>query len=119
LRRVHRLVMGYAPQPFTSFGNGLNLRDKADAVDPADAIDARNVEFTERGSIKQRGGTVPFSTRRANLATNPNGKSTSDWTGSVMVVSTTPPTTAGLPDGITHAFYYNSMGGGIDARLPF
>lgn len=53
--------MAYSPQPFPSFGNGLNLRDKADAVDPADAIDALNVEFTERGSVKQRGGYAPFN----------------------------------------------------------
>jgi len=111
--------MGYAPQPFASFGNGLNLRDKADAVDPADAIDARNVEFTERGSVKQRGGTVALTSRRVNLATNPNGKSTSNWMISVEFVSATPPTTAGLPDGITDAFYYDSRIGGIGARLPF
>jgi hypothetical protein len=45
-------------EPFTSsgFGAGLNLRDKSDAVNEAEAIDALNVVFTERGAVQNRHG---------------------------------------------------------------
>lgn len=49
-------VRGYTSYPFQGFGKGLNLRDKPDAVDPAEAIDALNVAFTSRGAIEQRPG---------------------------------------------------------------
>ncbi|MGH2761381.1 MAG: hypothetical protein ACRDLD_02175, partial [Thermoleophilaceae bacterium] len=48
--------MAYQTVPFDGFGAGLNLRDKADAVNSAEAIDCLNVEFTERGVVKQRPG---------------------------------------------------------------
>lgn len=53
--------MSYEAIPFPSFGNGLNLRDKVDAVDEAEAIDLLNVVFTERGAVKQRDGYVTFT----------------------------------------------------------
>lgn len=48
--------MAYQSFPYMGFGRGLNLRDKPDAVDPAEAIDALNVTFTERGAIETRRG---------------------------------------------------------------
>jgi len=47
---------GYRPVMFGSFGGGLNLRDKSDAVKDSEAIDLLNVEFTQTGAIKQRDG---------------------------------------------------------------
>lgn len=49
-------IRGDTSYPFIGFGKGLNLRDKPDAVDPAECIDAMNVIFTDRGAIKQRPG---------------------------------------------------------------
>lgn len=49
-------LAGYTPIQFSNFSLGLNLRDKADAVQDAEAIDLLNVDFTERGAIKQRDG---------------------------------------------------------------
>lgn len=49
-------IRGYQSYPFQGFGRGLNLRDKPDAVDPAECIDALNVLFTDRGAITQRPG---------------------------------------------------------------
>lgn len=48
--------MAYQSFPYMGFGRGLNLRDKPDAVDPAECIDAMNVTFTERGAIETRRG---------------------------------------------------------------
>ena len=48
--------MAYQSFPYQGFGRGLNLRDKPDAVDPAECIDAMNVGFSERGAIVTRGG---------------------------------------------------------------
>lgn len=48
--------MAYQPQSFPGFGDGLNLRDKADAVRESEAIDCMNVVFTERGAVTQRPG---------------------------------------------------------------
>ena len=48
--------MAYQSFPYMGFGRGLNLRDKPDAVDPAECIDALNVTFTERGAIETRRG---------------------------------------------------------------
>jgi len=48
--------MAYQSFPYMGFGRGLNLRDKPDAVDPSECIDALNVEFTERGAIETRRG---------------------------------------------------------------
>ncbi len=53
--------MAYEPASFPGFGRGLNLRDKADAVNEEEAIDCLNVEFTERGAVKQRAGTAVFN----------------------------------------------------------
>lgn len=53
--------MAYEPQSFPGFGGGLNLRDKADAVAEEEAIDALNVEFTERGAVAQRSGYSVFT----------------------------------------------------------
>jgi hypothetical protein len=50
--------MAYQSFPYRGFGRGLNLRDKPDAVDPAECIDAMNVGFSERGAIVTRGGYV-------------------------------------------------------------
>ncbi len=53
--------MTYTAEEFPGFGGGLNLRDKADAIDPSQCIDALNVEFTDRGSVKQRDGIGSFA----------------------------------------------------------
>jgi hypothetical protein len=53
--------MVYTPASFETFGLGLNLRDKVDAVRSGEAIDCLNVEFTERGAVRQRGGYANFS----------------------------------------------------------
>lgn len=52
----------YQAIQYAGFGKGLNLRDKEDAVAPDECIDAINVEFTERGAIRQRGGYETFAT---------------------------------------------------------
>lgn len=49
-------IRGLTSYPFAGFGKGLNLRDKPDAVDPAEAIDVLNVVFSDRGAIEQRPG---------------------------------------------------------------
>lgn len=49
-------VRGLTSYPFQGFGKGLNLRDKPDAIDPAEAIDLLNVSFSDRGAIEQRPG---------------------------------------------------------------
>lgn len=49
-------MSGYQSMPLNGFGHGLNLRDKPDAVDAAECIDALNVLFSERGAIEQRPG---------------------------------------------------------------
>lgn len=46
----------YQSLPFEGFGGGLNLLDKADAVKPAEVVDALNVLFTQRGAIQPRPG---------------------------------------------------------------
>jgi hypothetical protein len=53
--------VSYVPVGFRSFGNGLNLTDKEDAVSEADAIDARNVTFTTRGAVQSRDGYAAFT----------------------------------------------------------
>lgn len=47
---------GYRQFTFADFSAGLNLRDKADAVSEKEAIDLLNVNFTERGAVRQRDG---------------------------------------------------------------
>lgn len=47
--------------PSPGFGKGLNLRDTVDVVDPEQAIDAMNVVFSERGTVKQRDGFDEFT----------------------------------------------------------
>jgi hypothetical protein len=54
-------VVSYEPASFRSFGAGLNLRDKSDAVSEEECIDALNVLFTERGAVKQRDGYTNFT----------------------------------------------------------
>jgi hypothetical protein len=49
------------PIQFNNFGGGLNLRDKADVVTDAEAIDLLNVDFTDVGAIRQRDGTALFT----------------------------------------------------------
>src|SRR5215208_1623780 len=49
------------PLPIPSFDGGLNLRDKTDAIDPTEAIDLYNVEFTDRGAVQQRAGYDDFT----------------------------------------------------------
>jgi hypothetical protein len=49
-------VRGYVSYPFQGFGKGLNLRDKPDAIDPAECIDVMNVYFSDRGALEQRPG---------------------------------------------------------------
>jgi hypothetical protein len=46
----------YQSLPFEGFGKGINLVDKADSVDPAEAVDALNVLFSQRGAIESRPG---------------------------------------------------------------
>lgn len=46
----------YQSLPFEGFGKGLNLVAKPDAVDPAEAVDALNVLYTQRGAIESRPG---------------------------------------------------------------
>lgn len=53
---------GYRPFPFNNFSGGLNLRDKADVVGDREAIDLLNVEFTERGAVRQRDGYEDLTT---------------------------------------------------------
>lgn len=53
---AQQLPAGYTPAQFTDFSQGLNLRDKADAVNDRECIDCLNVTFTERGAIRQRDG---------------------------------------------------------------
>lgn len=53
--------MTYAVASVDTFGLGLNLRDKVDAVEQGAAIDCLNVEFSNRGSIRQRDGYTAFT----------------------------------------------------------
>lgn len=63
--------MPYAPFPFDTFGRGLNLKAKADSVEPGDAIDAMNVEFTTTGAVQQRSGYEELTgTALTNRATS-------------------------------------------------
>ncbi|MGH2939560.1 MAG: hypothetical protein ACRDPE_15740 [Solirubrobacterales bacterium] len=61
-------VRGLTSYPFSNFGKGLNLRDKPDTVDPASAVDALNVLFTDVGAIQQRPGYTDFSAELTNRA---------------------------------------------------
>jgi hypothetical protein len=49
-------IRGNTTFPLRGFGKGLNLRDKPDAVDPAECIDAIDVLFSDRGAIQERPG---------------------------------------------------------------
>jgi len=64
-------VRGLTGYPQQGFGGGLNLRDKADSVDLAQCVDARDVLFTDRGAIEQRPGydnlTAALANRVASL----------------------------------------------------
>jgi hypothetical protein len=53
--------MAYEVFPFKGFGNGLDLESAVDAIDPASSIDCMNVEFTEKGAVKQREGYTQFT----------------------------------------------------------
>ena len=59
--------MSYSEASFSGLGAGLNLRDKADAVSEAEAIDCLNTVFTERGAVKQRDG---FNNLTSSAMTN-------------------------------------------------
>jgi hypothetical protein len=48
--------VGYLPEPIPHFLGGLNLRDKPDVINPSEAIDLLNVEFTVSGAVAQRAG---------------------------------------------------------------
>lgn len=65
--------MTYQALSFDGFGRGLNLNDKEDAVQPDECIDALNVEFTDRGAVRQRSGYEVFTdaplTNRGTSAT--------------------------------------------------
>jgi hypothetical protein len=52
----------YESFPLIEFGKGLNLRDKPDAIEPDECIDAMNVLFGARGAVEQRPGYGNFST---------------------------------------------------------
>jgi hypothetical protein len=54
--------VGYLPNPIPAFNGGLNIRDKEDAIDPTQAIDLLNVEFTDLGALKQRAGYDNYTT---------------------------------------------------------
>jgi hypothetical protein len=56
---------GYHAFDFKDLSGGLNLRDKSDAVGDKEAIDLLNVDFSERGAVRQRDGYVDLTT--ANL----------------------------------------------------
>jgi len=62
----------YQTISFAGFGRGLNLNDKEDAVAEDQCIDCMNVEFTERGAVRQRDGYEVFTdaelTNRARSA---------------------------------------------------
>jgi len=64
-------LRGDTGYPSQGFGRGLNLRDKPDAVDQAECIDARDVIFSDRGAIEQRPGydnlTAALTNRVASL----------------------------------------------------
>lgn len=53
--------MALTPFPWLDFGKGLNLRDRADVVTEAEAIDLLNVDFGIRGSVRQRDGFTAFT----------------------------------------------------------
>lgn len=55
----------YQPIPFTDFGGGLNLRDGPDVIQEREAVDLLNVEFTERGALRQRSGYAKFTAEAA------------------------------------------------------
>lgn len=59
--------MTYTSYPFDGFGQGLNLRDKPDAVQAEECVDALNVLFSDRGAIQQRPG---FDNLTASALTN-------------------------------------------------
>jgi hypothetical protein len=59
----------YQSLPFEGFGRGINLVDKSDSVDPAEAVDCLNVLYSQRGAIESRpgynNGTASELTNRA------------------------------------------------------
>ncbi|HEU5115574.1 MAG TPA: hypothetical protein VFT74_02755, partial [Isosphaeraceae bacterium] len=57
---------GYVSYPFLGFGKGLNLVAKPDAVDPAECIDAMDVNFTDQGAIQQRDGYTHLTAALTN-----------------------------------------------------
>lgn len=56
-------IRGYTSWPFQGFGKGLNLRDKPDAIDAAEAINCLDVTFTDRGAIEERPGYKALTTK--------------------------------------------------------
>lgn len=53
--------MAYTVIPSPGFSGGMNLKDKTDAVEEAQAIDLLNVTFTTTGAIRQRDGVAKFT----------------------------------------------------------
>lgn len=77
--------MAYQAVSFGGFGAGLNLRDKADAVSEQEAIDALNVEFTERGAVQQRSGYAKLtSSALTNAAASLEGYYKTDGTKQLL-----------------------------------
>jgi hypothetical protein len=63
----------YRAVPFRSFAGGLNLRDQPDVVEPSQAVDLRNVLFTEYGGVRSRDGygrltAAPLTNRGDSLS---------------------------------------------------
>ncbi len=60
--------MSYEAYTLDDFGGGLNLKDKADAIAPNEAVEATDVVFTETGAVQSRPGYEIFT---SSTLTNP------------------------------------------------
>src|SRR5512139_391790 len=60
--------MPYIERNLNSFGGGLNIRDKEDAILESQAIDLLNVVFTDRGAVRQRDGFTALTAALTNPA---------------------------------------------------
>ncbi len=78
------MPQGYAEQYFRSLGAGLNLRDKVDAVQEAEAIDLLNVMFTDRGAVQQRPGYTALTAALTNAAATLSPYYTSAGTAQIV-----------------------------------
>jgi hypothetical protein len=52
----------YKQFPYRGFGGGLNLHSSPDAVPEDEALDALNVQFSERAAVQQRAGYAQLTT---------------------------------------------------------